>query len=373
LALLAGLAAAQGPEPPAVAVSAEGTAGAAAVVAGVIPIQGRLTDASGRPLNRDYSIKASVYDVATGGTARCSRTDTVPVNNGLFDMRIYNCTAAHINGDQLYLGIKVGSDPEMTPRQAIYPVPYAWSLKPGAIVRGAVSGSPNSVIRAENTAVVGAAYGVVGQSASTDGIGVYGIATASGGVGGVFSNTHADGVALIVDGSGIIRSTAKSYLWISGNGLRPYRQSDSTIIDMDTIGGAKIYRGATAGNKNVMLPITVPGPLYGQNVTVSGLDIYWVGDTTSDRITAVRMVRQIHVCSTPPSSCYAEILHDDTARSCADSTNPTGCTLSFPSAELDNNVLTAESGILYLTLELTFFSDSTWVEIGGVRLTLEHN
>ena len=38
-----------------------------------------------------------------------------------------------------------------------------------------------------------------------------------------------------------------------------------------------------------------------------------------------------------------------------------------------NNVLTADSGILYLTLELAFSGSTTWVEIGGVRLTLEHN
>ena len=38
-----------------------------------------------------------------------------------------------------------------------------------------------------------------------------------------------------------------------------------------------------------------------------------------------------------------------------------------------NNILTADSGILYLTLELAFYSDTAWVEIGGVRLTLEHD
>ena len=40
---------------------------------------------------------------------------------------------------------------------------------------------------------------------------------------------------------------------------------------------------------------------------------------------------------------------------------------------VNNNVLTADSGILYLTLELAFNSDTSWVEVGGVRLTLEHD
>jgi hypothetical protein len=38
-----------------------------------------------------------------------------------------------------------------------------------------------------------------------------------------------------------------------------------------------------------------------------------------------------------------------------------------------NNALTADSGILYLTLELAFNSSTSWVEIGGVRLTLQHD
>ncbi len=66
LVLLAGLAAAQGPEPP------EGEVGVAAVVSDAIPIQGRLTDASGNPLNGSYSITASIYDVSSGGTALCA-------------------------------------------------------------------------------------------------------------------------------------------------------------------------------------------------------------------------------------------------------------------------------------------------------------
>jgi hypothetical protein len=369
LALLAGLAAAQGPEPPAGAVSPEGEAEAAAIVRDALPIQGRLTDQSGNPLDGLYNITASIYDASSGGTLLCDDIKAVQVNNGLFTMSMNNCTVSDINGDQLYLGIKVGSDPEMSPRQAIYPVPYARSLRPGAQVFGTVSESPYGVITAWNTATSGAAYGVYGGSDSTSGRGIFGKATHSGGVGGYFAHDLADGVALMAGGSGIIRSTAKSYLWIGGNGVRPYHQNDSTIIDMDTVGGAKIYQGATAGNKNVMLPIAIPGPLYGQNVTISGMDIYWVGEGDLDGISAVLMRRQTGVCAS--ASCYATILYDTADHVCDDGNFPTGCTLSYPLTS--NNVLTANSGILYLTLELAFAGSTTWVEIGGVRLTLEHN
>jgi hypothetical protein len=112
----------------------------AAVMNDVVPIQGRLTDASGNPVpDGNYSITASLYDVATLGVARCFDLDSVTVTNGLFNMNMDNCTASDINGDALYLGIKVGADPEMTPRQSINAVPYAWNVRPGAIIKGAGS------------------------------------------------------------------------------------------------------------------------------------------------------------------------------------------------------------------------------------------
>lgn len=119
-------------------------------VGAIVPIQGRLTSASGVPLNGNYSIRASLYDVPSGGTELCSDTRTVSVTNGLFKMDIRNCTSAAFNGQQLYLGIKVGADDEMTPRQAIYPVPYAWSLRPGARIVDSKD-FPDFILQVQNT------------------------------------------------------------------------------------------------------------------------------------------------------------------------------------------------------------------------------
>jgi hypothetical protein len=105
----------------------------------IVPIQGRLTDASGNPLDGNYNVTAFLYDVSTGGDPLCDDADPVTVNNGLFNMYMNYCSAADIDGDQLYLGIEVESDGEMIPRQAIYPVPYAWTVKPGAIIKGSTT------------------------------------------------------------------------------------------------------------------------------------------------------------------------------------------------------------------------------------------
>jgi len=202
---------------------------------------------------------------------------------------------------------------------------------------------------------------------------VVGVCASPGGYAGLFNNVN--GVALKAAGTGIIQSTAKSYVWISGNGLRKFHDADSTIIDMDTVGGAVIKRGATAGNKNVMLPITITSPLYGQNVKITRVDIYWKGDTTNEVITAILLRRQTRTCDPPPSTdpwCFASILHDTgLTGSCEDTVNPAGCTIHYDLTS--NNVLTADSGILYMTMGLTFSGSNVPIWIGGVRLTLEHD
>ncbi len=113
-----------------------------AAVGDAIPIQGRLTDASGNPLNGNYNMTFNLYDVVDGGTALCSYNNpAVVVTNGLFSVNMTGCDNADINGAQLYLGVTVGTDAEMDPRQPIYAVPYARSLRPGARIGGSNAGS----------------------------------------------------------------------------------------------------------------------------------------------------------------------------------------------------------------------------------------
>jgi hypothetical protein len=364
LALAVGLSQAQGPEPDQGGLTGTLRAQEAAAVSDYIPIQGRLTNAAGDPLNGSYSMSFRLYDSDSAATPLCEDANTVTVEDGLFSSYMKG-TGCDIKGQQLYLGIQVGSDEEMEPRQYVDNVPYAWSLRPGAEVRAELDDDP--ILYVYNTGDGEALW-----ATSMSGEAVHGSSGEGTGVGGyslLGPALYADslsGPALVAEGTGIIQSTAKSYVWVSGNGVRPYHQSDSTIIDMDTTGGAMVTRGASAGKKNVMLPITVPGPLYGQDVTISDLDIYWRGNTTFEAITAVLLRRQAGVGS------YASIVHDTGASyGCEYTVEPEGCTIHYDTTS--NNVLTANSGILYLTLELSFSSSSAWIQIGGVRLTLEHD
>jgi hypothetical protein len=175
-----------------------------------IPIQGRLTDDSGSPLSGVFGIRFAIYDAATGGSLLCQDTDSVGVDNGLFSASMDNCTSSDIDGRQLWLGVKVGTDLEMTPRRPIYAVPYAWSLRPGANIvntsttsAGAVGLFTESTAEsgkglyghASTTATTGYPVGVFGHVEALRGTGVYGFATsgASSGYGGFFANESATG------------------------------------------------------------------------------------------------------------------------------------------------------------------------------------
>jgi hypothetical protein len=150
-------------------------------VSGYIPIQGRLTDDSGTPLDGSHAVTFRLYDTSSGGTALCEDTRTVSVDNGLFSTYMQGCSK--IDGRQLYLGVQVESDPEMTPRQYIDNVPYAWSLRPGAIISGTLGS--NAIVHIENWGssgrglrsyamdTSGTNYGIVGASRSPDGYGGY--------------------------------------------------------------------------------------------------------------------------------------------------------------------------------------------------------
>jgi hypothetical protein len=107
----------------------------AAPVTQNITYQGKLTDAAGNLLTGTYDITFGLFDVVTGGRALETDTRSVKVTNGLFTTPI-TFDSAFFDGGALWVGIKIGSDPEMTPRQEIRPVPYALGLRPGAIIAG---------------------------------------------------------------------------------------------------------------------------------------------------------------------------------------------------------------------------------------------
>jgi hypothetical protein len=96
----------------------------------LISYQGMLIDNAGDPLNGDYQLTFSIYDQPSGGTALWTEVhDGVTIEDGLFNVILGSdiALASSVFDDTVrYLGIKVGTDQELTPRLRLTSVGYAY-------------------------------------------------------------------------------------------------------------------------------------------------------------------------------------------------------------------------------------------------------
>jgi hypothetical protein len=91
--------------------------------------QGYLTNAIGSPVNGTVSMTFSLYTAASGGTALWTEPQNVIVSNGIYSVILGSVsTLTPVAFDVPYwLGVRVGSDAEMTPRVQLTSVGYAFT------------------------------------------------------------------------------------------------------------------------------------------------------------------------------------------------------------------------------------------------------
>ena len=91
--------------------------------------QGKVANSDGTPLDGTVSIQFSMYDHETEGTALWSEVHSaVIIQNGIMNVLLgsINPLPAHLfDGSDRWLGLQIGDDPEMSPRQQIVSVGYA--------------------------------------------------------------------------------------------------------------------------------------------------------------------------------------------------------------------------------------------------------
>ena len=93
--------------------------------------QGYLTTSTGAPLNTPQTLIVRIYDMPGNGTALFSETHTpVTVSNGIFNILLgsvdTNANPMNLSfSTQYYLGVTVGTDAEMAPRQPLAASPYS--------------------------------------------------------------------------------------------------------------------------------------------------------------------------------------------------------------------------------------------------------
>jgi hypothetical protein len=242
-----------------------------AAVSDEISIQGRLTDANGNPISGTRTITFTLYDSSVGGTVVCQDVDAVSVVNGLFSARMGFCTASDVNGRQLYLGMQVEGDPEMTPRQAILAAPYAWSLRPGAIISDTVAG--DAVLHAENsattgrglrgyaTAASGTNFGVVGRSSSPDGYGGYFTNVGSGyaicAEGGIKLTVNAGNAKPITPGDRYRDNAIVAWAKVSSDGSIGAEFGLTSVTKDPGAGSYLIALDANAASTSNLIPIAI--------------------------------------------------------------------------------------------------------------------
>ena len=118
-----------------------------------ISYQGVLTDVSGNPITDGiYEMTFRLYEELSDGDALWEETQTVPVQDGLFNVALGSVTPLNLPFDQPYwLGITVGAGTEMTPRIPLSASPY--SLNAHSIVDSAITGqkiADGQVVRSVN-------------------------------------------------------------------------------------------------------------------------------------------------------------------------------------------------------------------------------
>lgn len=106
-----------------------------------IGYQGNLTNSLGVPVTGSVQMVFSIYSVDTGGTALWTETQTVSVSNAAYSVVLGSVTPLSLPFDnQYYLGVKVGTDAEMTPRRPLTSIGYSMRAKvadstpPGMVV-----------------------------------------------------------------------------------------------------------------------------------------------------------------------------------------------------------------------------------------------
>ena len=147
---------------------------------GTIVYQGRLTQDDGTPIVDEVTVTFALYDSLTGGESIWTEELQIsPDENGVFTAelgKITPLTPAHFSGANLYLGLTVEDDEEMTPRQVLGASPYCFRVN---TIDGASGGTLSGNLTVQNDLAVLGDVGV-GTASPTEKLDVQGNLKVSG-------------------------------------------------------------------------------------------------------------------------------------------------------------------------------------------------
>jgi uncharacterized protein (TIGR02145 family) len=100
-----------------------------------------------------YSIAFSLYDGPTGGIPLWMETQSIQTINGVYSVLLGSMNpieAALLIGTARYLGVAIGTDPEMVPRKQMVSVPFALHAQSAESVSGALNANNQVVSNVAN-------------------------------------------------------------------------------------------------------------------------------------------------------------------------------------------------------------------------------
>lgn len=197
-----------------------------------------------------YSIIFALYDVATGGTALWTETQSVVVINGIFNVILGSVVPLNLPFEKPYwLGVTVASNPELTPRFQLTSSPYSFNAR--SVADSAITGSKiegGQVVRSIN-ALTDHVNLVAGNGTTVTSTGsTITIATSEGIPAGVVvpyaGSTVPDGW-LLCDGAAVSRTTYAALFLTIGTSYGP--GDGSTTFNLPNLAG-KIPVGRDSGD-----------------------------------------------------------------------------------------------------------------------------
>jgi hypothetical protein len=288
--------------------------------------QGQLTDSAGNSAVADasYSILFSIYPDSSTATPLWSETQAVTTRKGLFHVVLgaVNSMAslpAASYGTDLWLGLKVGADAEMTPRQQLLPAAYAKNaqmlggllpnnaannlvvldaggkIPAGLVQSGSLAGpldltgsAASYSLNVSNSSAVATALGVyasasnavLGQALNASGYGIWGQAAAADNASAVGvrggANAGIGVLAQSVSGVGLsvtTQSTSQPALFASGSFPARFQvntgAANNAAVQASTLAGDQVANLADRGNAAGVYAKVTAGSTFGVSATSS--------------------------------------------------------------------------------------------------------
>lgn len=203
-----------------------------------IPFQSKLIDpATNNPKNGTFSMQFNLYTAPTGGAPVFTETQNVTVTNGVFSVQIGTVSLLSpdlFSGASAYLGVTVGADSEMLPRQPLSMSPYAFTamqLVGDRDIRVNAGAAYSTFTSAGNLTLQ---YGVAGTTASFTATGNNQFSiTSSSGISMLQGTLNLDPASRGLDatGTGIVAATA-TFATVNSTGVGTFGITTSSGISM---------------------------------------------------------------------------------------------------------------------------------------------